>query len=244
MVNRTSWQTLLTGCMFSVLLTGCATSPEDQAKIDSVVTALPTEVTQCTFLGDVATTSFTLPSAREDLKLQTAELGGNHLVETSVNAVNSPAFGYGFRGEPYFYGMDTTFYLSGRAYFCSPGTGVVRPLQQSSPVKMVDQIIPKQPLSYKQSEHLGQSESTNQSELPKQSVLSQQPLSSSDSAVKASTLSSSDSAVKASPLSSSDSATKASSLNSSDSATKASTLNSSASAATTAPAAYGALQIK
>lgn len=231
MVNRTSWQTLLTGCMFSVLLTGCATSPEDQAKIDSVVTALPTEVTQCTFLGDVATTSFTLPSAREDLKLQTAELGGNHLVETSVNAVNSPAFGYGFRGEPYFYGMDTTFYLSGRAYFCSPGTGVVRPLQQSSPVKMVDQIIPKQPLSYKQSEHLSQSESTNQSELPKQSVLSQQPLSSSDS-------------VKASTLSSSDSATKVSILNSSDSATKASTLNSSDSAATTAPAAYGALQIK
>lgn len=243
MVNRTSWQTLLTGCMFSVLLTGCATSPEDQAKIDSVVTALPTEVTQCTFLGDVATTSFTLPSAREDLKLQTAELGGNHLVETSVNAVNSPAFGYGFRGEPYFYGMDTTFYLSGRAYFCSPGTGVVRPLQQSSPVKMVDQIIPKQPLSYKQSEHLSQSESTNQSELPKQSVLSQQPLSSSDS-VKASTLSSSDSATKVSILNSSDSATKASTLNSSDSATKASTLNSSDSAATTAPAAYGALQIK
>lgn len=152
MVIRTSWQALITSSVFSVLLTGCATSPEDQAKIDSVVTALPTEVAQCTFLGDVATTSFTLPSAREELKLQTAELGGNHLVETSVNVVNAPAFGYGFRGEPYFYGMDTTFYLSGRAYFCAPGTGVVRPLQQNVPVKIVDQVIPREPLSLKQSE--------------------------------------------------------------------------------------------
>lgn len=143
-----SWQTKVGAVALSAaLLSGCAMTPEEQAQIESVMTALPTEVEKCTFLGDVTTTSFTLEHARMSLKLQVAQLGGNHLVETSVNAVNSPAFGYGFRGEPYFYGMDTTFYLSGRAYYCPAGTGVKGLVPVKKPVSQLlkDGPLPEHP---------------------------------------------------------------------------------------------------
>lgn len=129
-------------------LSGCSLSPEEVAQINSVTTALPNEVTQCRFLGDVNVTAFNMQSARNSLKIQTAELGGNHLVETNVNVVNTPAISYGFRGEPYFAGVDTTFYVSGRAYFCPQGTGVNRgqvPLGAGQSVSPVNQIVPQQP---------------------------------------------------------------------------------------------------
>lgn len=97
----------------------------EQAQIDSVVTALPHEVEGCTFLGEVdnAYGSFSIQSARNILKLKTAQLGGNHLVETNM------AVGYDrFMPPPHwdtpFFEQDQ-FFLLGRAYACPLGKGLI-----------------------------------------------------------------------------------------------------------------------
>ena len=48
----------------ALLLSGCSTSAEDEAKINSVITALPTEVAGCTFLGEVDSGSHTFTLVR------------------------------------------------------------------------------------------------------------------------------------------------------------------------------------
>lgn len=149
-MRHKTWRELKLGALalaVSTLMSGCTLTPEEQALVDSVTTALPTEVAQCTFLGDVTTNSFTIPAARIDLKLQVAALGGNHLVETSINAANYPAFvHYGFRDDPFFYGTDTVFYLTGRAYFCPEGTGVKHLVpKKQTPKQLIDGPLPDTP---------------------------------------------------------------------------------------------------
>ena len=118
----------------ALLLSGCSTSAEDEAKINSVITALPTEVVGCTFLGEVDSGShtFTLQSARNYMRLAAAELGANTVVETHVIVTPDlpmylwpdPIF-----GRPYYspYMDSETFYVTGRAYHCALGQGVKVP---------------------------------------------------------------------------------------------------------------------
>ena len=47
------WKLALVVSASLVVVSGCATAPEDQAMIESVVTALPQEVEGCTFVGNV-----------------------------------------------------------------------------------------------------------------------------------------------------------------------------------------------
>lgn len=94
-------------CCFSAVLLGSCASQEEIAMAEGVVTALPEEVTSnCIFLDNVDTGSHaTIHNARFNLRLQTARLGGNLLVETHA------------------YGLplalrDVGVALSGRAYRC------------------------------------------------------------------------------------------------------------------------------
>lgn len=112
------------------LVSACATPPENQAKIDSVITALPTEVEKCTFLGEVDSQflTFVLEEARNRLKIQTANLGGNTLVETHLAVSSTCSYMY---PDPWFDHPawantmnNQGFYLTGRAYYCPDGMGV------------------------------------------------------------------------------------------------------------------------
>ena len=101
-------------------LNGCASSPDDEAMVASVITALPTEVTGCTFITEVDNNfaASTMATARNRLKLQVAQVGGNTLVETyAVKTLAEP-----FWGRPFYRGLaaysDEGFYITGRAYLC------------------------------------------------------------------------------------------------------------------------------
>lgn len=100
----------------------------EQAQIDSVITALPHEVEGCTFLGEVHNNygSFSILAARNLLKLQTAQLGGNHLVETNMAVSYDRMFPAPANWDTPFYGQDE-FYLLGRAYHCPLGKGLISP---------------------------------------------------------------------------------------------------------------------
>ena len=99
-------------------------SEQDLAAIDQVVSALPTEVEGCTFLGDIDSNygSFSINGARNILKLKTAQLGGNHLVETNL-AVRADYMLPPPHWDTPFIGHDE-FYMTGRAYYCPVGKGV------------------------------------------------------------------------------------------------------------------------
>lgn len=100
----------------SLLLTGCV-SDQEIASANSVITALPTEVEGCTFLGNIDTLPrMTITNARFDLRLKAANLGATHVVET---------FAYpALMGRP---GWDYGVAMSGRAYLCPEGKGPILP---------------------------------------------------------------------------------------------------------------------
>lgn len=102
---------ILTAIPCAFLLSACV-SAEDQAAANRVITALPQEVQGCTFLGNVDSRSrASIGPARFELKLQTAALGGTHLVETLAFPQLMGA------------GWDFGTVLSGRAYRCPEGLG-------------------------------------------------------------------------------------------------------------------------
>lgn len=112
------------------VLSGCAMSPEDQALIDSVVTAMPNEVEGCSFVGNVDnfTTRTTIEGARNDLRLKAARLGANHVVETHLvvtpfNSFMWPERDFDFPGYASMINS-SEFFMSGRAYLCPEGKGV------------------------------------------------------------------------------------------------------------------------
>lgn len=114
--------------IMSLMLSGCAVSPEDEAKINSVTTALPQDIEGCTFLGDVTNSfsQYSIEGARDDLKLKTANLGGNQLVETHLVSDGNVAF------DPFYdrgiIANMNGFFMSGRAYYCPAGKGVLKAL--------------------------------------------------------------------------------------------------------------------
>lgn len=96
----------------AAVLSGCV-SPQEEAMANSVITALPQEVQGCTFLGDVDSVSrATIGSARFEVKLQTAKMGGTHVVETYAYPMmlSWPDFGIA---------------ITGRAYRCPAGKGPI-----------------------------------------------------------------------------------------------------------------------
>lgn len=115
-------------------LSACsAYSEQELAAIDHVVTALPNEVVGCTFLGNIDSNygSFTINGARNILKLKTAQLGGNHVVETNL-AVRADYLFPPHNWDTPFVGQDE-FFMTGRAYLCPEGKGVsiLKPSQQA-----------------------------------------------------------------------------------------------------------------
>lgn len=129
------WKLALVVSASLVVVSGCATAPEDQAMIESVVTALPQEVEGCTFVGNVDNDyiSYTMQAARNNLRFKAAQLGANTLVETHLAVTPSmsylypdPWFGHGAWANT----MNApSFFLSGRAYRCPAGKGPLRPEQ-------------------------------------------------------------------------------------------------------------------
>lgn len=134
------------------VLNGCAAyTPEEEGMIASVVTALPTEVEGCTFIGDVANNygAVSLASARNQIKLQAAQLGANHVVETNMGV--SPGMFF-YRDGPFIAGPSgytpDQFYLAGRAYICPEGKGVKtlpRPQKKSEMLKSDPESLPNTP---------------------------------------------------------------------------------------------------
>ncbi len=103
---------------FGSLTTGCV-SEYDEKRAEKIITALPTEVSGCTFLGDVDSPGYTMiGGARFNLKLQAANLGATHLVET---------YAYTTRMIGRLLGVA----LSGRAYKCPIGKGPLLPNQEA-----------------------------------------------------------------------------------------------------------------
>ncbi len=103
------------------MLAGCV-SPEDKARADKIVTALPQEVEGCYFIRDLdnPTGYSTIHSARFNLKLQAANLGATHIVEMHATTIR-----ISFR----LLGVS----LSARAYKCPLGKG---PLMTSEDAKL------------------------------------------------------------------------------------------------------------
>lgn len=128
-------------------LTGCASSEADQALINGVVTALPTEIEGCVFLGNVDNdfVSYSIEGARNNLKLKAARLGANHLVETHLAV--SPSYSYlwperMFDDPAFAYAINSQgFFLTGRAYLCHPGQGVKTVRKQGQQ----QSILPERP---------------------------------------------------------------------------------------------------
>lgn len=90
-------------------------SPQEEAMANQVITALPSEVEGCTFLGNVdADARFMIGQARFDLKLQAARLGATHLVETFAYARQMSNLT-----------CEIGVALSGRAYKCPIGKGPI-----------------------------------------------------------------------------------------------------------------------
>ena len=106
----------------ALLLSACVTDIERQ-QASTVITALPQEVAGCTFLANVDTTArATITNARFDLRLQAANVGATHVVETHV--YTSPI---GF-----YYSPDVGVALSGRAYLCPKGLGPILAVPQQA----------------------------------------------------------------------------------------------------------------
>lgn len=96
----------------SLTLSGCV-SPEEVASANKIITALPTEVEGCTFLGDVDTAgSANIENARFFLKRDVALKGGTHLVEMHAYPVRM-------------IGRMLGVALYGRAYKCPVGKGPI-----------------------------------------------------------------------------------------------------------------------
>lgn len=126
-----SWLILAT---LSLWLGGCATPPENLAMISQVVTALPQEVEGCSFIGEVDNdhVRYTIQGARDNLRLQTARLGANTVVETHLLVTPDVTILYPyswFSSAPLSTVSSPSFYLSGRAYICGEGQGPKRQLQ-------------------------------------------------------------------------------------------------------------------
>ena len=105
---------LALGTALSLMLTlSSCTNVQDEQEATRVITALPTEVQGCTFLGDLDTTPrITMSNARFELKRMAAKLGATHVVETLnyPQRVNRMSWDMGVA-------------LSGRAYLCPEGLG-------------------------------------------------------------------------------------------------------------------------
>lgn len=121
---------VLIAALMALGLSGCSINPEDQALIDSVVTALPNEVEGCSFVGNVdnVTVRPSIEWARNELRLQAARLGANHVVETHLAVAPYRSFlwserDFEFPGHASMINA-TQFYMSGRAYLCPEGKGV------------------------------------------------------------------------------------------------------------------------
>ncbi len=98
----------------AILLSGCV-SKSDEKRAEKIITALPTEVAGCTFLGDVDTAgSTTIGVSRFYLKLRAADRNATHLVETHAYTVGLA-------------GRIAGVALSGRAYRCPLGKGPILP---------------------------------------------------------------------------------------------------------------------
>lgn len=115
----------------AMALSGCATSPEDQAMLSQVVTALPQEVEGCTFVGNVDNehVHYTMQGARDNLRLQVARLGANTVVETHllVTPDFTVIYPYSwFSSAPLSTMSSPTFFISGRAYICGENQGPKR----------------------------------------------------------------------------------------------------------------------
>ena len=124
------WKLALVVSASLVVVSGCATAPEDQAMIESVVTALPQEVEGCTFVGNVDNDyiSYTVQAARNNLRFKAAQLGANTLVETHLAV--TPSMSYLYPDTWFGHGAwantmnAPSFFLSGRAYRCPAGSPV------------------------------------------------------------------------------------------------------------------------
>lgn len=121
---------LILSALMALGLSGCSFNPEEQALIDSVVTALPQEVEGCSFVGNVDNFMArpTIERARDELRLQAARLGANHVVETHLAVTPYHSFmwserDFEFPGHAALINA-TEFFLSGRAYLCPEGKGV------------------------------------------------------------------------------------------------------------------------
>ena len=100
------------------LLNGCF-SEQEVASAREVVTALPVEIVGCTFVGNVDIEGrAVIQTARLELKIETARLGGTHVVETHA---------YATLLVPHMLGVA----VSGRAYKCPPGKGPKLPSEHA-----------------------------------------------------------------------------------------------------------------
>lgn len=115
--SRALCKSTLGALMLSALLLGGCISPEqmkaNEEMANSVITALPTEVQGCTFLGEVdARPRMSIATTRYELKILAAKLGATHVVETLSypQKLNRLTWDYGVA-------------LTGRAYLCPEGLG-------------------------------------------------------------------------------------------------------------------------
>lgn len=98
--------------VLSLCLTVSCISQEEIDAANKIITAMPTEVTGCTFVGDVDVNPHaTMGNARFDMKRMAAAMGATHVVE--INAFCAPIGAF-----PYF-----GYALTGRVYWCPEGLG-------------------------------------------------------------------------------------------------------------------------
>lgn len=97
--------------MCLLLATSCI-SQEEIDEVNKVVTAMPSEVQGCTFVGDVdVSPRATMGNARFDMKRKALYLGATHVVE--INAFCAPIGAF----------PDFGYAMTGRAYWCPEGLG-------------------------------------------------------------------------------------------------------------------------
>lgn len=106
-------------------------SAEDQALVESVVTALPNEVAGCTFVGDINQRAYSVEGAQNFAKIEAAKMGANHIVITNIVSSFDSGFGFygGFGSSCCRWGLGyypdpADFNISARAYLCEKGQGV------------------------------------------------------------------------------------------------------------------------
>jgi len=92
------------------LLHGCVSEAEI-AQADAIITALPTEISNCKFIKDLeGQIGANAAQARFYLKLAAAKAGATHVVDThAIPSVISPS--------------SIGLYFTGRAYVCPEGAG-------------------------------------------------------------------------------------------------------------------------